>query len=161
VNPTIVVSDTRRKPRRARVVREPIDLEQLAAEFAESSRAPEPQRSEAEIVAALQAEVERVKARETATDSDVLEPAAPQATVPQAAVPEVGEPDPVAPNVPRAPVGGREIGLPLDQVRAWFEQVKDDLRKVQARVEYLEFEQTKLQEQHRLVAELVTSTQPV
>ena len=53
------------------------------------------------------------------------------------------------------------VGLPLDQVRAWLEQVKDDSRKVQQRVQYLELEQTRLQDQHHLVAELITSSSSV
>jgi len=61
----------------------------------------------------------------------------------------------------RPAVDPPSAGLPLDQVRAWLEQVKSDLRKVQARVEFLQFEQTRLQGQHELVSELMTSTTAV
>ena len=48
-----------------------------------------------------------------------------------------------------------------EQVRAWLEQVQDDLRRVQARVEYLQHEQARLESQHRLVAELISSSTPI
>ena len=131
----------RLRPRRSRVRREPIDVERLAAELAE----PKP-RSEEEIIAALEAEVRRVnRARAAAVP----------APAPPTAQPDV----PTQPDVPAAPVQSG-AGLPLEQVRAWLEQVKDDLRKVQARVEYLQFEQTRLQDQHHLVAELISSANP-
>ena len=125
----------RMRPRRSRVRREPIDVEQLAAELAEPKR-----RSEEEIIAALEAEVLRVnRARAAAgpAPAPVVAPA----------------------EIPAAPAQSG-AGLPLEQVRAWLEQVKDDLRKVQARVEYLQFEQTRLQDQHHLVAELISSANP-
>ncbi len=55
---------------------------------------------------------------------------------------------------------GSGVGLPLDQVRAWLEQVQEDLRRIQTRLAYLEAEQTRLQEQHHIVAELLTSSIP-
>ena len=54
-----------------------------------------------------------------------------------------------------------EVGLPLDQVHAWLGQVEEDLRMIQARVEYLLAEQARLQSQHQLVAELINSSKPV
>jgi hypothetical protein len=139
----------RRRTRRTRVRREPIDVGQLAADFAEPTK-----RTDLELIAALEAEVERVNlARATATAEPTPIPvvaAAPVESVPQvidlASRKKARAPEPVT------------AGLPLEQVRAWLEQVKDDLRKVQARVEYLQFEQTRLQSQHHLVAELMSST---
>ena len=87
-------------------------------------------------------------------------PAAPAAP----AAPAVTPAAPPAPPIVTRPPSGQPLtladaidgGLPLDQVRAWLEQVKDDLRKVQARVEFLQFEQNRLQGQHNLVSELAS-----
>jgi hypothetical protein len=161
----------RRRPRRGRVRREPIDVQQLAAGFAEP-----PKRTEQEIIAALEAEVQRAhQARATvdpaptadtpavdapAVDTSVVAaPALMLAPAPAESAPQVI--DLASRKKTRHAVDPATAGLPLDQVRAWLEQVKDDLRKVQARVEYLQFEQTKLQSQHHLVAELISSTTSV
>lgn len=157
----------RMRSRRPRVQREPIDLERIAAAFAEPPAASEPAtRNEEEILHALEAEVERVNAaRATAAASRRT----PEPTNPFGIRAEVATVDP-------APVVVREsapsvvvtehrpatnVGLPLDQVRAWLEQVQEDLRKVEARVQYLQLEQTRLQSQHHLVAELISSSTPV
>jgi septal ring factor EnvC (AmiA/AmiB activator) len=64
----------------------------------------------------------------------------------------------------RAPVpprGAASCGLPSDQVHEWLEQVEDDLRKVRARLEYLELEQARLENQQQLLAELVAAAMAV
>jgi hypothetical protein len=158
---------TRKRPRKERVRREPIDLEQLAAEFAElpepdeafepvECESDEPRIDEHEILVALQAEVQRVQAaRVTAEPAREIEPEP--------------EPEPVAadpfgivsePVVVHDTPAGR-VGLPLDQVRAWLEHVQEDLQRIQSRLAYLEAEQTRLQEQHHIVAELLSSSTPV
>ena len=159
----------RMRPRKQpRVRREPIALERLAAEFAQYPELvadpppadplpadplpADPPLHEREILRALEAEVERVNATRVAE-------------IP--AEPEI-EPE-IAPalRVVRVPAteptvrSASDVGLPVDQVRAWLEQVQDDLRKVEARVEYLQLEQTRLQTQHQLVAELLSSSTPV
>ena len=68
--------------------------------------------------------------------------------------------DPFRIHEPRARPGS-DVGLPVDQVRAWLEQVEEDLRMVEARVQFLQCEQTRLQSQHQLVAELISSSTPV
>jgi hypothetical protein len=158
----------RRRPRRGRVRREPIDVQQLAAEFGEP-----PKRTEQEIIAALEAEVQRAhQARVAADPAPAVDipaldtPAAPAPALVLAPTPTPVEATPQVIDLAtrkksRHAVDPTTAGLPLDQVRAWLEQVKDDLRKVQARVEYLQFEQTKLQSQHHLVAELISSTTSV
>jgi hypothetical protein len=148
----------RRRTRRTRVRREPIDVGQLAADFAEPTK-----RTELELIAALEAEVERVNRARATTSPEPTEPAP---------VPVVDVVDtPLNESMPQViDLASRKksrapepvtAGLPLEQVRAWLEQVKDDLRKVQARVEYLQFEQTRLQSQHHLVAELMSSTSAI
>jgi hypothetical protein len=138
------VGFARKRPRRQRVRREPIDLEQIAAEFADASAPAEPTRpNEREIMLALEAEVERLHAaRALAAATVEVEPEVEDEETPM-----------LSP--------ASDVGLPLDQVRAWLDQVQDDLAKVDARVEYLQHEQTRLQEQHRLVAELISSSNPV
>ncbi len=161
------VGFARMRPRRGRVRREPIDVELIAAEFAEPRK-----RSEREIIAALEAEVQRVhdaRATNLADPEPSPSPATPARPAPvEAAAPVIEvvaatvSPAPAklrGTTLPVADAGG--AGLPLDQVRAWLEQVKEDLRKVQARVEYLQFEQDRLQGQHHLVAELMSATTPV
>jgi len=165
------VGVARRRRRGGRVRREPIDVQQLAAEFGEP-----PKRTEQEIIAALEAEVQRAHRARAGADP-APEAHLPAAETPVADTPAVSAPALMLAAVPAEPVpqvidlASRKktrhtadpatAGLPLDQVRAWLEQVKDDLRKVQARVEYLQFEQTKLQSQHHLVAELISSTTSV
>jgi hypothetical protein len=41
-----------------------------------------------------------------------------------------------------------------------LEQVKEDLQKVQARLEFLEFEHNRLEDQQQLVAGLMGSSEP-
>jgi hypothetical protein len=153
------VGFARMRPRRGRVRREPIDVEQIAAEFAEPKKRPEH-----EIIAALEAEVRRATQARAA------------AALPAPAIPaETPSPAPARPavaaesegNLPaphRAVITPEQLAdpngpaFPLDQVRAWLEQVKDDLRKVQARVEFLQFEQDRLQGQQNLVTELFSAT---
>jgi hypothetical protein len=153
----------RMRPRRGRVRREPIDVELIAAEFAEPKKRPEH-----EIIAALEAEVRRAKQARAA--AALPAPAAPVPVAPRAtpAAPAIEAAAPEANlTAPRQHVitaqqladpNGPEF--PLDQVRAWLEQVKDDLRKVQARVEFLQFEQDRLQGQQHLVTELFSATTP-
>lgn len=147
------VGFARLRPRRARVRREPIDVELLTAELAEP-----PTRTELEIVAALEVEVRRMHEARAATQPEPV-------PAPDPAVPEVRSDRRTERTSHQASTstGGSAIdpptaGLPLEQVRAWLEKVKGDLRKVQARVEYLQFEQTRLQGQHHLVTELISST---
>jgi hypothetical protein len=162
------VGFARIRPRRGRVRREPIDVELIAAEFAEPRKRPEH-----EIIAALEAEVQRVHQARATTAA--AEPAPPVDALSSEAAPTVVAAVVAAPTptlapaaAPRARATSTQLtgdangaGLPLDQVRAWLEQVKEDLRKVQARVEYLQFEQDRLQGQHHLVAELISATTPV
>ncbi len=154
----VALGFARLRPRRGRVRREPIDVERLSAEFAEP-----PRRTELEIVAALEAEVRRMNGIRATIAAPVPAPAPPAVS----AVVSVARTDPparvidIASRNKPSPVEPPSAGLPLEQVRAWLEQVKDDLRKVQARVEYLQFEQTRLQGQHHLVAELASSTAAV
>jgi hypothetical protein len=49
-------------------------------------------------------------------------------------------------------------GLPPDQVHAWLAQVQDDVRRVRARLEYLRAEESRLESQQQLLAELLTSS---
>lgn len=149
------VGFARMRPRRGRVRREPIDVELIAAEFAEPRKRPEH-----EIIAALEAEVQRANRSRATTAEPSPAPTPAVVAAPEPVPPPA--PAPTAPT-PRVQLGGdaNGAGLPLDQVRAWLEQVKDDLRKVQARVEYLQFEQDRLQGQHHLVAELISATTPV
>ena len=49
-------------------------------------------------------------------------------------------------------------GLPSDQVHQWLEHVQDDLRRVRARLEYLRAEQSRLENQQHLLAELLASS---
>jgi hypothetical protein len=172
VDPTVVMEGgafgaaalgfARMRPRKQpRVRREPIDLERLAAEFAQhpelvadpspaDTPPADPPLHEREILRALEAEVERVNATRVAE------------------IPVEPEPEPeavVVPEVVRTPEPSlrpaSDVGLPVEQVRAWLEQVQDDLRQVEARVEYLQLEQSRLQSQHQLVAELLSSSTPV
>jgi hypothetical protein len=46
-------------------------------------------------------------------------------------------------------------------VSAWLDQVQEDLRQVRARVQYLHREEQRRVDQQRLVAELITSSNPV
>ena len=136
--------------------REPIDVEMLHAELVEPST-----RTELDIVAALEAEVRRMHRAEAATDPTSVPapgPAVPAGRSDQLPSPPVRAVIVASSATSRPAVDPPSAGLPLDQVRAWLEQVKADLRKVQARVEFLQFEQNRLQGQHELVSELMTST---
>ena len=151
---------TRKRPRKPRVVREPIDLEQLAAEFADLADAPEPQEpriDEQEILVALEAEVQRLSSAKVAEVEIRPEPEPEPVADPFGIVSEPTEPTGIASGIMPA----SRVGLPLDQVRAWLEHVEEDLRRIQARVQQLEAEQVRLQEQHHIVAELLTSSTPV
>jgi hypothetical protein len=165
------VGVARRRRRGGRVRREPIDVQQLAAGFGEP-----PKRTEQEIIAALEAEVQRAHRARAGADpalaADIPAPETPVADSLVVAAPALMLAPMPAETTPQVidlasrkktlhPADPATAGLPLDQVRAWLEQVKDDLRKVQARVEHLQFEQTKLQSQHHLVAELISSTTSV
>ena len=48
-------------------------------------------------------------------------------------------------------------GLPPEQVHAWLEHVQDDLRR-SGRLEYLRAEQSRLESQQQLLAELLASS---
>jgi hypothetical protein len=173
----------RKRPRKQRVRREPIDLERLAAEFADAPVAVTGGRNEYDIIRALEAEVERVNAAqtdpeviETVDEAEEVDPVGiapdPQSEIfvyPEGEVPA----RPTAPSdggfereiarstAPSDGVPGNTVGLPAEQLQAWLDQVQDDLRKVEARVEYLQSEQTRLQSQYQLVAELLAASTPV
>ena len=173
----VAVAYTRRKPRATRVRREPIDVEQLTTELAIAG----PRRNgEQDLADAIEAEILRINlarkapaaptgvdpeplavhGAELVTEPDViiLEPEPTRLELEPAIAAPVSIPVPVA---LAAPTGDQpDGGLPVDQIRAWLEQVKDDLRKVQARVQFLELEHVRLQDQHHLVTELVTSSNP-
>ena len=51
-------------------------------------------------------------------------------------------------------------GLPPEQVHAWLSHVQADMREVRNRIEYLRAEQSRLEGQRRLLAELLTSSTP-
>ena len=156
-------------------MREPIDLERLAAEFADLPDAPGPQEpriDEQEILIALQAEVQRLSSAKAADPAEVEARAEPALELEGESEPEP-EPEVVDPfgivaeaPAPEAasrllPAAAGRVGLPPDQVRAWLEHVQEDLRRIHARVRQLEAEQTRLQAQHHIVAELLTSSTPV
>jgi hypothetical protein len=49
-------------------------------------------------------------------------------------------------------------GLPPEQVQAWLRHVQEDMRQVRTRIEYLRAEQSRLESQQRLLAQLLTSS---
>jgi len=49
-------------------------------------------------------------------------------------------------------------GLPSEQLYTWLEWVQDDLRRLEARLDYLETARTQLQEQERLLTELLRAS---
>jgi hypothetical protein len=53
------------------------------------------------------------------------------------------------------PAGTPTCGVPSDQVHEWLEHVQEDLRRVRVRLEYLRAEQSRLENQQRLLAELL------
>ena len=46
-------------------------------------------------------------------------------------------------------------GLPSEQLYTWLEWVQDDLRRLEARLDYLESARSQLREQERLLSELL------
>jgi hypothetical protein len=72
---------------------------------------------------------------------------------------------PAAPAAPAAPAGRNgtqpPTGLPPEQLYTWLEWVQDDLRRIEARLEYLEAARTQLREQERLLGELLHSSGPL
>jgi predicted nuclease with TOPRIM domain len=52
-------------------------------------------------------------------------------------------------------------GLPPEQVHAWLQHVQSDMREVRTRIEFLRAEQSRLESQRRLLAELLTSSNPI
>ena len=46
-------------------------------------------------------------------------------------------------------------GLPAEQLYTWLEWVQDDLRRLEARLDYLESARSQLREQERLLSELL------
>ena len=62
--------------------------------------------------------------------------------------PRTAQPTPAA-----API----CGLPSDQVHEWLQHVHEDLCRVHARLEYLRAEQSRLENQQRLLVELLAA----
>jgi hypothetical protein len=58
-------------------------------------------------------------------------------------------------------VDAASCGLPPEQVHAWLNHVQADMREVRNRIEYLRAEQSRLESQRRLLAELLTSSTPI
>jgi hypothetical protein len=54
--------------------------------------------------------------------------------------------------------GGAGCGLPADQVHGWMDAVRVDLERVRARIDYLQLEEERLEEQYRLLAQLLASS---
>ncbi len=52
-------------------------------------------------------------------------------------------------------------GLPSEQLYTWLEWVQDDLRRIEARLEYLHAARDQLVEQERLLGELLASSGPL
>jgi len=52
-------------------------------------------------------------------------------------------------------------GLPSEQLYTWLEWVQDDLRRIDARLEYLHAARDQLAEQERLLGELLASAGPL
>jgi hypothetical protein len=49
-------------------------------------------------------------------------------------------------------------GLPAEQLYTWLEWVQDDLRRLEARLDYLESARSQLREQERLLSELLRAS---
>ena len=54
--------------------------------------------------------------------------------------------------------GGAGCGLPSEQVHTWMDSVRADLERVRARVEFLHLEEQRLEEQYRLLSQLLASS---
>ncbi len=54
--------------------------------------------------------------------------------------------------------GGAGTGLPSEQVHGWMDSVRIDLERVRARIDYLQLEVQRLEEQYRLLAQLLASS---
>ena len=52
-------------------------------------------------------------------------------------------------------------GLPAEQLYTWLEWVQDDLRRLEARLDYLETARAQLREQERLLSELLRASGPL
>jgi len=52
-------------------------------------------------------------------------------------------------------------GLPAEQLYTWLEWVQDDLRRLEARLDYLEAARSQLREQERLLSELLHASGPL
>jgi hypothetical protein len=52
-------------------------------------------------------------------------------------------------------------GLPAEQLYTWLEWVQDDLRRLEARLDYLESARSQLREQERLLSELLDASGPL
>ncbi len=140
-----MISPALRLQRPPRVRRDPIDISLVAVEAAEA----DPTLDADEVLAALEA---RRPARCVADPHDVW------ATDAAAAAPALVPAAALAPRRPSLRPVRPARGIAADQVRAWLAQVDDDLRKVRARVEYLRAEQARLDEQQRLMAQLLTTS---
>jgi hypothetical protein len=161
VNPTVLTEGApgaatsgvvRRRRRSPRVRRDPIDIELVEAEAAEAADAA-PANGAGAVLAALEAEVDRV----AAIRASIPSPPEPEAE-PAIEQTPTAPPTFIAPP-PRTSVPGS--GIEADQVREWMAHVQEDLRKVRARLEYLRVEQARLDEQQRLMAQLLTSSTPL
>jgi hypothetical protein len=141
-------SRLRRPPR---VRRDPIDISPIislvAVEAAEAAAAEESlgasldeSRDADQVLAALEA-------RQAAQQRCVADPRVVWAT-------DASAPAPRRPGLPGS-------GISAENVRVWMDQVEADLRKVRARIEYLTAEQARLDEQQRLMAQLLTTSSPL
>jgi hypothetical protein len=54
----------------------------------------------------------------------------------------------------------KACGVSSEQVHVWLAQLRDDLHQVQIRIHYLQLEQQRLQQQQRLVIEMLASSTP-
>jgi len=52
-------------------------------------------------------------------------------------------------------------GLSAEQLYTWLEWVQDDLRRLEARLDYLESARAQLREQERLLSELLQASNPL
>ena len=138
--------------RAPRVRRDAIEVQLVEAEAAESRG----DLGAGDVLAALEAEVDRVA---TAAAPKQIEPETEPDAEPETVVEMTAVPSAVGisamPDVAARPAG---CGIDPDQVGGWLGRVEDDLRKVRARVEFLEAERARLEVQQRLVSELLASS---